>query len=158
MQDRLKYRFWHKPTNKMLGCYGFNKDFVFGDTLDGVGTTYNPAKFEDCILMQCTGLKDKNGKLIYEGDILKVKLGGYPKSSFINEAVIWDRKRWVLAHKRNCKGTPKECQHCKHCERIEARKEWFFQTGDTNFKSFYMNEIIGNIYENPELLEASNDH
>ncbi|MBR2526525.1 hypothetical protein IKE67_08695 [bacterium] len=67
MNDRFKYRFWHKPTKKMVNCYGFNRDFVFGDVLDGIGTVYNPAKFEDCILMQCTGLKDKNKKLIYEG-------------------------------------------------------------------------------------------
>ena len=77
MENRFRFRVWHKPTNKMVDCYGFNKDFVFGDVLDGIGTTYNPAKTEDCILMQCTGMKDNNGKLIYEGDIVEIwKMAG----------------------------------------------------------------------------------
>ena len=85
MQDRFKYRFWHKPTKKMVNCYGFNRDFVFGDVLDGIGTVYNPAKFEDCILMQSTGLKDKNCKLIYEGDIIEVQYLGGQIPLFKNE-------------------------------------------------------------------------
>lgn len=124
MQDRLKYRFWHKPTKKMLDCYGFNKDFVFGDTLDGVGTTYNPAKFEDCILMQCTGLKDKNGKLIYEGDIVNYScLPGYSDIY----ACTFNRGGFLIGG---------------------------LLISNTHLKS----EVIGNIYENPELLEVSNDH
>ena len=148
MQDRFKFRI---PMFTDKGTFMEFQYLELGDFIECTlcGTNGEP--------QQCTGLKDKNGKLIYEGDILKIELGGYPKH-FVNEAVIWDRKRWVLAKKRNCKGTPKECQHCIHCERIEARKEWFFQTNDTNFKSFYTNEVIGNIYENPELLGVSNGY
>ena len=146
MEDRFQFRVWKSKENRMVYDVTYLNPALLDPKID-FENRYN-------VLMQCTGLKDKSGKLIYEGDILKVENGGYPKRIFINQAVIWDRKRWVLAKKRNCKGTPKECQHCKHCERIEARKEWFFQTNDTNFKSFYTNEVIGNIYENPELLEG----
>lgn len=129
MQDRLKYRFWHKPTKKMIDCYGYNKDFVFGDVLDGIGTVYNPAKFDDCILVQCTGLKDKNGKLIYEGDILiqKEENGGPTK-----KLVFWEEDGGYLGLK-------------------DLKKSFL---GVVTFHRFgYSYEIIGNIYENPELLE-----
>ena len=51
MQDRFKFRFWHTPSKKMLDCYGFNEHYTFADTVDGIGTEYNPCKTSDCILM-----------------------------------------------------------------------------------------------------------
>ncbi len=75
-------------------------------------------KTPHCKLMQYTGLKDKNGREIYEGDILKDLDGN-------KEEVIWDEG----------------CVFIKH------------QDGTSDFISVrnYF-EIIGNIYENPELL------
>lgn len=113
MLDRLKFRFWHKPTNKMMNCYCFNQYFVFGDTLDGIGTEYNPAEFNDCILMQCTGLCDKNGKLIYEGD---------------------------------CLGDVHNV--------VEYLNGGYFVAGDKPLEALNSSlEVVGNIYQNTELLE-----
>lgn len=75
--------------------------------------------FKDYQVMQFTGLTDKNGREVYEGDILKIGLQAHP--------VIWDDKGahgWVL-------DTP------------------HFSLGGSQ-SIFY--EIVGNIYENPELL------
>lgn len=75
MNDVLRFRAWHNPTKRMFDVYCFTDKHVFENTLDGMGTfPTNPANMEDCILEQCTGLKDKTGRLIYEGDIVKFKI------------------------------------------------------------------------------------
>ena len=150
MKDRFKFRFWHTPSKKMLDCYGFNEHYTFADTLDGIGTEYNPCKTSDCVLMQCTGLRDKNGKLIYEGDIIRVQYIGAQIPLFSHQfsnlpedeifSIIYDYD-W---HKFCCKNP----NYKKACE-IHSLDLNAIQINTEN-KQY---EIIGNIYENPELLE-----
>lgn len=91
------------------------------------GETYNGA-----VLMQSTGLKDKNGKEIYEGDIVKYKYG----VNTFTEAVTYNKDfaGFGLVDDDGYGGT-------------------VFTFGelaeDVDFSSL---EVAGNIYENPELL------
>ena len=137
-KDRFNFRFWHTPSKKMLDCYGFNEHYTFADTLDGIGTEYNPCKTSDCVLMQCTGLRDKNGNLIYEGDILRVNTGSRDTSGYgVVEYLQCGCKFIVTGYLDNPSGyyPRKKGELCRNLE------EWL------------CTEVIGNIYENPELLE-----
>jgi uncharacterized phage protein (TIGR01671 family) len=84
----------------------------------------------DCVeIEQCTGLKDKNGKLIYEGDIVK-----------------------IYAKNRYAYGIFQIKYDCEDCEYDMLDKEGNFIYQLQNDKTKYV-EVIGNIHENPDLLE-----
>ena len=89
--------------------------------------------FSDVILMQSTGLKDKNGKEIFEGDIIKN-----------GQDVMCMKKHNTLGFYIEEKGKVEFIADCADLEEFEE-----------DAKEVANNiEIIGNIYEKPELLEV----
>jgi len=69
MNDRFKFRFWNKIRKIIETFNGFSD--AIGDILT------NEIKAEPYIIMQSTGLKDKNGKLIYELDYVRYSNNKY---------------------------------------------------------------------------------
>ena len=80
-------------------------------------------------ICQCTGLKDKNGKMIWENDIVVTVYDGKQNPNYV---VIWDKDGlgFLATNGKECYETNFECLDC--CEEII---------------------VIGNIFDNPELLE-----
>ena len=90
--------------------------------------------FSDVILMQSTGLKDKNGKEIFEGDIIKN-----------GQDVMCMKKHNTLGFYIEEKGKVEFIADCADLEEFEE-----------DAKEVANNiEIIGNVYENPKLLEVT---
>lgn len=98
-------------------------------------------------LMQYTGLKDKNGKEIYEGDILETpyEYNGNEYTNQDDEAGLYRGK----IHYRPSKGFIQT--HVIMFDDYEEADTWS-KRGDLEIRSSYT-RVIGNIYENPELIE-----
>ena len=125
-----KFRAWHKTWEEMGKVKRIRFDdegnvttVLFEGKILGVNE-----KIDEIELMQSTGLKDKNGKEIFEGDIVDYK----------------GRKAVVKWH-----GSYASFIYRFVDELQERVSEWH-----PLFLAYYHFEVIGNIYENKELLDA----
>lgn len=126
----IKFRVWNKRINQLSGC----DDIYFAQE------PLNEAfKLDEFDFMQYTGLKDANGKEIYEGDIVKYVAGENYENIGV---VIWADE----INSFNLKTYPFMCGFVIHNEKENKTDK--FEWDETNYM-----EVIGNIYENPELLE-----
>lgn len=122
-----KFRAWNKDTKEMheaddIVSLNFEKKQICVKTLFFGQLSYYD--FDDIVLMQSTGLKDKNGKEIFEGDILGSKDGILDSVvEFRSDLGMWTTS---LIRYNNFE---------RLCNVASERK------------------IIGNIYKNPELLK-----
>lgn len=148
MNREIKFRAYNKPANGL-------KPGMFYDI--GMGTEEQPLGINECIkrytesdewfLMQYTGLTDKNGTEIYEGDIVAICEDSFNEETEKDERVIIS----------------------KHCIIWSTEGGyWEIDKLDSEYMGLGYNlltlydedaryiEVIGNIFSNPELLEEKN--
>jgi uncharacterized phage protein (TIGR01671 family) len=131
---KIKFRAWDKKRKIILdvGTIGWTKRLSIDDVwcAGDMGTLLR----EDVELMQYTGLKDKNGKEIWEGDICRVTEEYHKDKPWVAE-VAYVQSGFCFVN-RKC---------CSHCAKLDA----CICTLDELIADV---EIIGNIYENKELI------
>lgn len=127
-----EFRAWIMPYEMMVEVQRINFDVQTVEVQIGEGDLYE-FDFEEIELMRSTGLKDKNGVEIYEGDILRVTDEADEVNALNSDTGIgvveWLDKWgfWNISNIENGLGDILNCGYV---------------------------EIIGNIHENPELLEV----
>lgn len=129
MMRNIKFRAWDKSINEMLT-----------QPLDGISAASRLlgfTVFSQCEVMQFTGLKDKKGKEIYEGDILEIMFSKRIGKEI--DVVIW--------------GSYNDEEYVSNIECWMAGDYPVSDSGGLWGCSKHTKEIIGNIHENPELLE-----
>lgn len=114
--SRWGYRAWHEGRMVYFGIFGLDTDYVIEE---GVSIEEDP-------LMQGTGLKDRDGKDIYEGDIIEHE--DWKTLDTLRHVVAWsDRSGW-----------------------------WAVVDGDGTFVDGLNRceapRIVGNAHQNPEML------
>ena len=150
---KIKFRAWSNYSKSfieddeyLIGLDGkfYRMDFDAGISgWEEGGLIWN--ELENITLIQFTGLHDKNGKEIYEGDLMRYyKPNSYAKGEDILE-VRWHEQEGAFKY---------WCLRMKDWECAFQKK--LYNVG--NNKSGAWCEVIGNIYENPELIIKDETH
>ena len=127
MQDRFKFRvvYYNDVEKKyfifepdLISANGTARAYAYGES--GADEYYDIVT-----LNQCTGLKDDDDNLIYEGDIIRVfRVSGTMQGEIFLDVVKWNNLR----------------------HRFDTENHGIIDEDDVL-------KVVGNIYENPELLE-----
>lgn len=137
MEPRYDFRIWKKRENQMV---------------EGV-TNLNPLLLDKRInkdadnykIMQCTGTKDKNGKYIFEGDIIK---DGFEHTRIC----VYEDISYKFPALKNSRYFNRPIANKLEQRKQGINKNLTYQDNISK-KDRLEFEIIGNIYENAELLE-----
>lgn len=139
IKDRFKFRAWNKKERIMH--YKAEQTY---DTLTGSPRIWKQSfsdvlDDENYIVEQCTGIKDANGKLVFEGDILDVLFENFDGKIFHMRdllcVVVYFNGSFMFRDK-------------------EGFSRYFDETAFAILnKELFAAEVIGNIHENPELLK-----
>lgn len=127
MNERFRFRVWQKEKEHMYqnAAVGVGKNRV-GYKLANIKNKYVWEETDEFIINQYTGFKDKAGIWIFEGDL--VKFGN--KRTYLTE-VIWDEYKFAF----------------KNVDTDKVEDKF------SNWGKIKHVKVVGNIYENPELLE-----
>ena len=130
-----KFRAWDKRENTMRDVAVLH--FTKGGKVNSIEYWKTPSELKsyhvrNLVLMQSTGLKDLNGVEIFEGDIVKVTVNNYGTGERFEQIdkVVYE-----------------DCRFCFN--------DGFYYSETIKYSGYENKEVIGNVYENPEVLEGT---
>lgn len=135
MEERYSFKAKRKDNREwVIGFYAYinKKHYIYTGQLIHGGLYDIAERFEvdPSTICRCTGLKDKNGKLIWENDIVRDEHGNFYKAFWQNNYYQFS---WI----------------CVKSEIFQVGIKWDLYV----MRSFEI-EVIGNIFDNKELLES----
>lgn len=135
MQREIKFRAWDKENKEMLYIFSING---FGG-FSGMNNKEEKITNKDVEIMQYTGLKDKNGVEIYEGDIIEEDFGETEKLMVGRDGfeIVFSGGAFKAMHMKSMFDNPQDFYLHQECLVVQQLKGY---------------KVIGNIYQNKELL------
>ena len=128
--SRFLYKAKRKDNNEWIQGYLYGiweRRYILWGMINDIP---NMAEVDPETVCQCTAMPDKNGKLIFENDILSGHIDvGFPEDE-TRKRVVWHENGW--------------CTNELRCDDYE-------ELDDFDSENF---EVIGNMIDNPELLEV----
>jgi uncharacterized phage protein (TIGR01671 family) len=123
MNNRFKFRVWDKLAKRMIYPHNDNQQHFIIDLNGRFHNLQNGSGGDDYVIQQYTGLMDSNEKEIYEGDIIEMTYDHIIERGF----VVWENNSYILK-----------------------------TIGEDSYAPlviFPKDKVIGNIFENKELLK-----